>query len=240
VLVVSLLAVFLAASLASADIIEQFAIGTRVKSWELMRDKNFIGSITSDTVSEKDELYPSNVNLLFLFCPYGGLSVEWDRFGATMEKDGKLTWDTFTMALNFRYPLAWETHKIVPYGVLGLTYSLPKFDENNWWRYGWASQEEYDNAQRNRPASGDPQQYLSTGRVRDMSLDNALGWTYGLGVDFFLTKNLALNLDLRFNRAVADAHYTIVSDDGKDTLLKRDFDYSLDTVSYGIGFRWYF
>ncbi len=234
----ALVALMLGSSLAWAEPIKQFAFGVRVKSWELLGDKKFDGTVIGDQVDEKDELYPTNANMLFLFCPYGGIGVEWDRFNATMGQDGSLTWDTFTLGLNARVPL--EKYQLAPYAVLGITYNLPRFDEANWWRYGWNSLAEYDTAQRARPIGGDPDAYNATGRTRNMSVDNSVGWVYGVGVDIMLTKNLALNLDARWNRAVSDAQYTIVSDDGKSTLQHRDFDYSLDTVSYGIGFRWYF
>jgi opacity protein-like surface antigen len=240
VLIISLAAVFLTSSLASADIVQEFAIGTRVKSWELLGDKNYGRTFLAANVDEKDELYPSNLNMYVGLCPYGGLSLEWDRFGATVDQAGRLVWDTFTLAVNLRYPLPVADTKVVPYGVLGLTYSLPRFDENNWWRYGWNNSGDYDAAQRSRPINGDPEQYLKTGNTRDFSPDNAVGWAYGFGVDLFLTKNLALNLDARWNRANMDGHYSLVSDDGKNTLSQSDYDYPLDTVSYSIGFRWFF
>jgi opacity protein-like surface antigen len=240
VLMLSLAAVFLTVSLASAELIQQFAIGTRVKSWELLGDKNYARTIFGDNVDEKDELYPTNFNMLLMFCPYGGLSVEWDRFGATMGQAGRLVWDTFTLGANFRYALPYDKMKIVPYGVAGITYNKPRFDENNWWRNGWNNSGDYDQAQRDRPSTGDPDQYLKSGRTRDFSVDDNLGWAYGVGVDFFLTQNLALNLDLRWNRASVDGHYSMISDDGRTTYSKSDYDYSLDTVSYGVGFRWFF
>lgn len=50
---------------------------------------------------EQTQWYPTNFNMLqYLFCPYGGLTLEYDRFGAVYgEKDGKLTWDTLTLGI---------------------------------------------------------------------------------------------------------------------------------------------
>jgi opacity protein-like surface antigen len=228
--------VLLGTSLASADVIQQFAIGVRTKGWDLTGSKNYTGSITGETVSEKQELYPTNFNMLFLFCPYGGLSVEWDRYTAVMEQDGKQMWDTFTLGLNVRLPVENFPVRFAPYGVLGVTYNNPQFSEENWWRYGWNSKQEFDNFMSRQ----NPPYNMDTGRVRNFSTDASFGVTYGVGVDFFLTEHLALNLDLRWNIATTDVHYTIVSDDGRDTLLQRDFNYNLETVAYGIGFRWYF
>ena len=199
-------------------------------------DKNFHGSITSDTVSEKQELYPTNFNMLFLFCPYGGLSAEWDRYTAVMEQDGKQLWDTFTLALNARLPVDNLPVRFAPYALVGVTYNVPQFDENNWWRFGWNSKKDFDDFMSRQS----PPYNMDTGRIRNFTTEPSFGFTYGVGVDFFLTKNLALNLDLRWNVASTDVHYTIVSDDGQDLLLDRKFSYDLDTMTYGLGFRWYF
>lgn len=236
IVLLSLMVVLLGTSLASADVIEKFAIGVRTKGWDLTGSKNYTGSITAEAVSEKQELYPTNFNMLFLFCPYGGLSVEWDRYTAIMEQDGKQIWDTFTLGVNVRLPVDNFPMRFAPYGVLGVTYNKPQFSEENWWRYGWNSKQEFDDFMSHQSTPYN----METGRVRNFSADPSFGVTYGLGVDIFLTEHLALNLDLRWNIATTDVHYSIVSDDGKDTLLTRDFNYNLETVAYGIGFRWYF
>jgi opacity protein-like surface antigen len=235
-LLAALLAVLFFATLASADVIEQFAVGIRAKGWDMTGNKNFTGSITSDTVSEKQELYPSNFHMLALFCPYGGVSLEWDRFAAVMEQDGKLIWDTFTLGLNARLPVDSFALRFAPYAMVGVTFNQPQFSEENWWRYGWNGKKAFDDFMSHLSPPYD----MSTGRVRNFSTDSSFGWAYGAGVDIFLTKNLALNLDVRWNKASTNVRYTIVSDDGMDTLLRRDFTYDLDTVSYGVGLRWYF
>lgn len=221
---------------AGADVMQRFALGVRAKGWDLTGSKNYHGSIAAETVSEKQELYPTNLNMLFLFCPYGGLAVEWDRYTAVMEQDGKQVWDTFTLGVNLRLPVENFPLRFAPYGVLGVTYNLPQFSEENWWRYGWPSKQEFDDFMSRQGPPYD----MDTGRVRNFRTDPSFGVTYGVGVDIFLTQNLALNLDLRWNIATTDVHYTIVSDDGRHTLLTRDFNYNLETVAYGIGFRWYF
>jgi opacity protein-like surface antigen len=239
VLAAAALAVLLVASagLAQAELIKEVAIGARWKTFELTGDKNFVGTITADTVDEHTEWHPTNLNMLFVLCPYGGVSLEYDRFGATMEKDGKLFWNTFTLGLNLRHHF--KQWNLAPYGVVGLTYNSPNFEENNWWRQGWSGQAEYDARLAAKPDNVDPVDWMSSGRMRDMKTDPALGFTLGLGLDFFVWKNMAINADVRWNLASTDVTYTIVNDNG-DTLLRRDFSYDLDTVSYSLGLRWYF
>ncbi|MFH1033871.1 MAG: outer membrane beta-barrel protein [Pseudomonadota bacterium] len=237
-LVAALAVVLLAGSLAGAALIQEFSVGTRWKSFELTGDKNFTGTITSGTVDEQTQWYPTNFNMQMLFCPYGGLTLEYDRFGAVMQQDGKLTWDTLTLGLTARLPL--EKWRLAPYAVLGLTFNSPSFEENNWWRYGWSSGADFDAHMAARPAGQDPEQWMQTGRIRNMKTDQAFGWVFGLGLDFFVTKNVALNADVRWNQASTDVTYTIDDDSGHGNLLTRSFSYDLDTVSYGLGVRFYF
>lgn len=224
-------------SLASAELIQQFSIGTRWKQFEMTGDKNFTGSITESTVDEQTEWYPTNVNMQLLFCPYGGLSLDYDRFAAVMEKDGKLSWDTLTLGLVARLPL--DKWRLAPYATVGITYNSPSFDENDWWRYGWNSNKDFDAHMAQMPAGQDPVSWMSTGRIRNMQTDPAIGFVYGFGTDFFITKNIALNLDIRWNNASTDVTYTI-ADDTNHNLLIKEFSYDLDTVSYGLGVRFYF
>ncbi len=237
--VAALAAVLLVSSLALAAMDQKFSVGTRWKTFDLTGDKNFTGTITSGTVDEQSQWYPTNFNMQYLFCPYGGLTLDYDRFGATMQQDGKLNWDTLTLGVTARLPL--EKLRLVPYAVLGLTYNSPSFDENNWWRYGWNSPSDFDKAAASQPVGSDPNQWMSTGRIRNMKTDSAFGWVYGLGADFFITKNIALNADVRWNKASTDVSYTIDTDDNSHSnLLTRQFSYDLDTVSYALGVRFYF
>ena len=223
--------------LAQAELIKEVAIGARWKAFQLTGDKDFVGTITGGAVDERTEWHPTNFNMLFVLCPYGGVSVEYDRFGATMEKDGRLFWNTFTLGLNLRRHF--KQWNLAPYGVVGVTYNSPDFEENNWWRYGWDSNAAYDARVAAKPDNVDPIQWMSSGRVRDMKTDPALGFTFGVGLDFFVWKNMAINADMRWNLASTDVSYTVVDNNG-DTLLRRDFSYDLDTIAYSLGLRWYF
>ncbi len=239
VMLVAVALILFTVSLASAELIQQFSVGTRWKSFELTGDKNFTGTITSGTVDEQTEWYPTNFNMQFLFCPYGGLLVEYDRFSAVMESDGRLTWDTLTLGVTARLPL--EKYRLAPYVMAGVTYNSPRFDENNWWRYGYGGVGDYDTRMAQKPSGADPEQWMMTGRLRNMKTEDSFGWTFGLGTDIFITKALAINADVRWNQASTDVTYTIDEDSGsRDNLLRRDFTYDLDTITYSLGLRWYF
>lgn len=232
-LVAALLALALCAQPAAAKIFDHFAVGASVKSFELTGDKAFTGTITADTVDEKQMLYPSSLNMIFGLCPNGGIIAQFDHFGATMQADGNLYWDTITLGLIARHHF--KKWHLAPYAVAGLTYNSVRFDENYWWRYGYSSVSDFDTSS----AGKTPDEWKTErNRLRNMDTDDAIGYTYGGGVDIFLTKHLALNLDVRWDKASTDVDYTIYVSGKRD--LDRQFSYSLDTLSYSVGLRWYF
>lgn len=229
----AVLALGLTASAAAAKLVDEVAVGVRWKQFQLIGNKNFTGSITDDKVDEKTELYPTNFNALVTFCPYGGLVFEYDRFGAVMDNDGRLFWDTFMLGVTVRHHF--KKWRIAPYAVAGLTWSWVRFDENNWWRYGYGSSKEFDDYS----AGKLPEDWMNaTGRLRNMKTDDPFGWAVGFGMDIFLTDHLSLNLDARWNYAETDVRYT--NETRGTTFIDRQFTYDLDTVSYSLGLRWFF
>jgi opacity protein-like surface antigen len=217
----------------AAGLVDQVAVGVRWKQFELTGDKNFTGTIVADTVDEKNELYPTNFNVLVTFCPYGGLVFEYDHFGAVMDNDGRLFWDTFMLGVAVRHHF--KKWRVAPYAKAGVTWNWVRFNENNWWRYGFGSPSEFDQYAADHPADD---WKTVTGRKRSMDTDNSFGWAFGFGLDIFITEHLALNLDAQWNIANTDVNY--YNEARGTTFIDRDFTYSLDTVSYGVGLRWYF
>lgn len=235
----SLCLVLALAAPVGAELVKDVAVGFRVKQFDMTGDKNFIGSITDNNVDEKAWLYPTNLNMLFTFCPYGGLTLDLDRFGAAMSDDGSLYWNTISLALTPRVVL-WD--RVAPYGILGVTFNQVSFDEQAWWRYGFPSNSTFDNYVSQKPLNVGMADWMAayspSATIRDMSVDNAFGYTFGLGMDIFVTKHLAINLDARWNKAQTDVNYRIYQGDTK--IRDTEFTYDLDTFSYGIGLRWYF
>ncbi len=233
VLLVTALMLGLTATTAMAGLVDEVAVGVRWKQWELTGNKAFTGTIYANTVDEKIELYPTNFNALVTFCPYGGLVLEYDHFGAVMDNDGKLFWETFMLGITVRHHF--KKYRLAPYAVAGLTWNWVRFDENNWWRYGYGSVKEFDEYSAGKP----PEDWQnSTRRLRNMQPANSFGWAFGFGVDIFLTEHLALNLEARWNKADTEVHYRTRIDGMNE--IDRHFTYDLDTVSYGLGLRWFF
>ena len=223
----------MATSAAASGLVDEVAVGVRWKQFELTGDKNFTGSITEDVVDEKTEWYPTNLNALVTFCPYGGVVFEYDRFGAVMDNDGRLFWDTFMLGITIRHHF--KKLRLAPYAVAGLTWNWVRFEENNWWRYGYGSPKEFDDYSAGKPASD---WKTATRRKRTMQPDNSFGWAFGFGLDFFVTQHLALNLDVRWNKADTDVQYRTRIDGVNQ--IDRNFTYDLDTVAYSVGLRWFF
>lgn len=233
ILILAFVLLGLTATLATAELVDQVAVGVRWKQFQLIGNKNFTGSITDDKVDEKTELYPTNFNALVTFCPYGGLVFEYDRFGAVMDNDGSLYWDSFMLGVTVRHHF--KKWRIAPYAVAGLTWNWARFDENNWWHYGYGSPQEFDDYSAGKPPSD---WKTATRRKRTMQPENSFGWAFGFGLDFFLTEHLALNLDARWHKADTEVHYRTRI--GGVNQIDRHFTYDLDTVSYSVGLRWFF
>lgn len=216
------------------------SIGTRWKYWEQTSEKAFWGSITEDTVDETQEAYPTNLNIQVLLNKYFGFVGEFDYFSTVMEGDGALNWQTLTFGVTARLPIG---KRFVPYVVLGVTYNTPEFDENHWWNFGFPSQNEYNVWMAQRPADTGAVDWAKSYNHyhRVFQTDDAFGYTFGVGCDIFLTDNLALNFDVRWNYAEIDVRYIIAYNDGRDPALHdTEFQYKLDTISYAVGLRWYF
>lgn len=226
----------------SDELFKNFSFGVRSKAWELSGDKAFVGTILDNTVDEKSYWYPTNVNCQYLFNDYFGLVLEWDYYEAKMEKDGHLQWQGLTAGVTARYPI--DIMKgVVPYAVAGVVYVNPQFKEENWWRYGYPNSGTFDWWMAQRPADVDPYEWMAEyrgGYHRNMKTEDSFGFTYGVGVDIFLTDSLALNLDIRWVQAETNVDYTLAFNNGRDVFRSKQFTYDLDTFAGGIGLRWYF
>ena len=227
------------AKAAAKSEMKRFSIGFRWRGWEMTAKDDFYGTVTQGQVDENTFAWPSNVNVQYLLNKYVGLVAEMDWFNATMEKDGKLDWKVLTIGATLRYPIK---ERFIPYVVGGITYNFVKFEENNWWHYGFPGNAEFDAWDAQRPAGTDPVTWWKSydDKQRDFRADNAFGWTVGGGMDVMITDMIALNMDVRWNWAQTDVDYTIAFNDGKDIHDDHKFSYDLDTFSYSVGLRFYF
>ena len=215
------------------------SLGIRWKEFELTGDKNFVGSITADTVKEKTQWFPTNVNLQLLWCPYGGFAFEVDHFTSEMERDGKLQWFTINLEVVGRYPIA---KRFIPYAVAGVCLVDARFEENKPWYYGFPSIAAYNNWVAAQPPGVSRKDWIAsyTGYRRQMIVDDTVGWLWGIGMDIMLTKHLALNFDMRWYYAEVDVRFVLQQGGGTIQGGEIDFTYPLDTQVYSVGLRWYF
>jgi opacity protein-like surface antigen len=151
-------------------------------------------------------------------------------------KDGDVQLDAFMLALQFRWP---HFHKsLVPYVLGGVSYIKTSWVREDWYYYGFPFPWVYDDwtGQGNRP-----QDYPNNGyrRIYDVD-DHTFGILLGLGVDYFIWKNLALNLDWRYHWAKVNFTYSLAWDDGQTVFHSERRSFPLDSWILGLGLKYYF
>jgi outer membrane protein W len=149
--------------------------------------------------------------------------------------DGYIHWDSFMLALQFRWP---HFHKsFVPYVLGGVSYIKTSWERENWYYYGFPWPWVYDAwvGQGNRP-----QDYPNGGyrRIYDVD-DHTFGVLLGLGLDYFIWKNWALNLDVRYQWAKVNFRYGLVDDNSQNVALSTH-SFPLDSWILGLGLKYYF
>jgi len=150
--------------------------------------------------------------------------------------DGNIKWDSFMLALQFRWP---HFHKsFVPYVLGGVSYIKTSWERENWYYYGFPYPWVYDDwtSRGNRP-----QDYPNGGyrRIYDVE-DHTLGTLLGIGVDYFIWKKLALNLDLRYQWAKVNFNYKLAFDDGQTVIHNEPRSFMLDSWIIGLGLKYFF
>jgi outer membrane protein W len=149
---------------------------------------------------------------------------------------GYIKWAPFMLDLQFRWP---HFHKsFVPYVLGGVSYIKTSWEREDWYYYGFPYPWVYDAwiSQGNRP-----QDYPNGGyrRIYDVE-DHTFGILLGLGVDYFIRKNLALNLDVRYHWAIVNFTYSLVENDGQNVFHSEQRGFTLDSWILGLGIKYYF
>jgi outer membrane protein W len=149
--------------------------------------------------------------------------------------DGYIKWDPFTLAIQFRWP---HFHKsFVPYVLGGVSYIKTSWEREDWYYYGFPWPWVYDAwiSQGNRP-----QDYSNGGyrRIYDVD-DHTFGVLLGFGVDYFIWKNWALNLDVRYQWAKVNFTYSLVEDEGQN-VSRSVHSFPLDSWILGLGIKYFF
>ncbi len=158
-----------------------------------------------------DKAYMPELNLTYFATKAWSLELAYGRYTTTLRDTdlgadmGDLTVSPLRLTLQYRY----NDGGIASYYVgAGAGYFFASFDT--------------DNEIRNSPSVSDP-----TFKIK---FKNTVGAHLGGGFDYYLVEHLALNLDLKYWLARADAKFQGSSISGSD-------DYHLDSFSAGLGLK---
>ncbi|MFH0788030.1 MAG: hypothetical protein V2B13_10520 [Pseudomonadota bacterium] len=201
-------------------------------------------------LDEEQNFVPYKPLIQINFFKYWSLELAYDQFkAATLNRafdiypehdkrwtDGFVEWAPIMLALEFRWP---HFHKsFIPYILGGISYTKTSWKRNDWYYYGFPSLEEYNNWTRQ---GRNPEDYSSTGYRRIFAVDDhCIGTLLGLGVDYFIYKNLALNLDWRYHWATVNFTYTLAANGGRDPFSCEQGTFVLDSWILGIGVKYFF
>jgi hypothetical protein len=145
--------------------------------------------------------------------------------------DGNLEWQNYMLAMQIRLP---DFHpSIIPYFQWGVAYTKANFNAANWHRYGFPSPATYNSwvGQGNRV-----QDYTDYRRL--ITADDCWGPLFGLGVDYFFWKHLALNLDLRY--LITQSKLTYQLADSRGVFSEQTGTFNMSSWIVGLGLKYYF
>jgi len=137
--------------------------------------------------------------------------------------DGDLEWTPYILSLQLRASKS-KWRGFVPYFSFGAAYIKTAFDTAWWYENG------YDTPEMLHQARGKKRYYKMD--------DSTWGWCLGGGTDYFFTKNLALNLDVKFLIATVDFKYEIYVNQTKEDEDHGQF--TLNSLMIALGLKYYF
>ena len=218
------------------------AVGLRSTYFRMEHSK---GQILRNLISfEEDQNYlPYKFMVQADLLKYLALEFGYEKFKATSlnrglvraHSDGDLEWSPIMLGLQFRWP---HFHKsFVPYLLGGVSYNLVSFSEPGWYYYGFPSPEAYESwlGQGNKP-----EDYPNNGYRRRISPENVWGTFLGLGMDFFLSKNWALNLDWRYHWVQSNFTFSLGYSGGEEVASMEKGTFNLNTWVIGLGVKYFF
>lgn len=86
---------------------------------------------------------------------------------------------------------------------------------------------------------GDTDEWRSLGFIIKEKVDNAAGFHFGAGMDYFLKANLAANFDIRYCISSPSSNYSI-TDDQTGISQSGDFNSDLNHIIFGAGIKYIF
>jgi hypothetical protein len=201
-------------------------------------------------LDEEQNILPIKPMIQLNLMEYWAVELSYDKFSAAALNrafdiypehdrrwtDGYLEWAPLMLSFQFRWP---HFHKsFVPYVLGGISYTRTTWDRNDWYYYGFPSQEVYDDwtNQGNRP-----EDFPNAGYRRIFATDDhCIGTLLGIGVDYFFSKNWAINLDWRYHWAKVNFTYTLAYDDGQYVVGRDGGTFVLDSWILGLGIKYFF
>jgi hypothetical protein len=215
------------------------AVGLRSTYFQLTDPKRLIvGHLR--LLDENQNLIPIKPMVQVNLSKYLALEFGYDQFKAMALNepdydkywsDGDLEWATYVFALQFRWP---HFHRsVVPYVLGGFTYNQVNFKSQNWYHYGFPDQTSYNEwvGQGNRM-----EDYTDYRRLIDAK--NSLGVLLGFGVDYFVWKRLALNLDVRYHLTSSNLTYRLAGNWGVSDPELGTF--NMNSWIIGLGLKYFF
>lgn len=175
--------------------------------WDAEKNWGFVGTISE--LQEKDPSF-ANIYIGYSISEWFGLGLTWDSLKATAHtgytidghNDGDFVTEGPTLTAVFTVPGILDD-KLVPYAEVGAYFVSAEFDAAYWWEYGYALPAAYQEL-------GSPKDYKPRNgkhRIIDTKESTKLGFVYGIGVKYYFTNYLCLDLAYRHINAEASAHY---------------------------------
>jgi hypothetical protein len=217
------------------------ALGVRSNYFQLTQSKRtIVGNLIAE--DEDQNYWPINPLIQVNLSKHVALELGYNSFKAIMlnndylrsSSDGTLEWNSLMLGLQFRLP---EFHKsFVPYFVAGVSYNKSKFQAADWYYYGFPDPATYTSwtSQGNKP-----EDFPNNGYRRIHSVEDSYGVFLGLGVDYFLTKNWAVNLDWRYHWSQINWTYRLINNDGALRAPEQGTAV-LDSWILGLGIKYFF
>jgi len=214
--------------------------GARITTFSLdSTSGSFIGTING---MQQDQSRTPDLFLDWLFTPYIGLELTWDKVAAVTQtythpaSDGSLEMKGPVLSLFGRYPFEvnigeWTTI-VSPYAGIGLAFLSADFNAEGWWHYGFATPELYNQW----VANGSPASAITYSRT--MTLTDDTGTALSLGCSFRVWNRLSVDLYFRSVDAGSDATFLRAYSDGNSEATHGHFPLSHKT--HGLGVRYSF
>ena len=190
---------------------------------------SFYGSITELKAEHKakQDLLPYKLFVDYLFCPYGGLELTWDRVEADTitrldgHSDGTVIANAPLLGAFGRYP---NDTGVVPYGGAGFGYAFTQFNPT----YNWTHAIGPDGAYKAGP-------YWH----QSFTMSDSWCWFVYAGVAFAMNAHWGLDLYVRHEGlTVKGTHNTYVGD--YLTSVPTDFSLPFQNDALGVGVRYSF